>query len=447
MSGSRAIAIAVFCVLPAFAQPVSEPLVVIVDASAAMNHSVGGAPRMDGVRKALLEVVDEFPGNVSLGLMVFGHRSANDCGDFEIVEHIQSAVKDRRERLTRRLATLSAQGRCSVSRALLESLRIFQGRAGRILLIAGGADNCGGNPCVIAETLRQSPVPVRADVVAVGVGANQAASLSCVSGRLSGQFVAVSDAESARKAIVSAALSGLQGGRLRVRVSEAGKPRPAAPYVTVRQLGRPIAQLADNPSVFQLPAGDYEVSARLGPHSESPLAGVRIRPGQTVDQALSIASGVLIVSLTRTQGKPITPMPAVELIQGEDFVASARSLPARFETGAGTYALRVTLNSRQQYVARGLVVEPARTLQRTVEVPAGQVRILVSGNRYQGALRPFVEVLQAGRFVASYSGSPAHFQLLAGDYTARVREAGRAIVSKEFQVKAGQDPTIELRAP
>lgn len=447
MSVSRAIAIAFFCALPAIAQPVSEPLVVIVDASAAMNQSVGGARRMDGVRKALLEVAGEFPGNVSLGLMVFGHRAANDCGDIEIVEHIQSAVKDRRERLARRLATLPAQGRCSVSRALLESLRIFQGRAGRVLLIAGGADNCGGNPCVIAETLRQSPVPLRADVVAVGVAADQAASLSCVSGRLNGQFVAVSDAESARKAIVSAALGGLQGGRLRVRVTEAGRPRPAAPYVTVRQLGRPIAQLADNPSVFQLPAGDYEVSARLGPHSESPLAGVRIQPGQTVDQALSIASGVLIVSLTRTQGKPITPMPAIELIQGEDFVASARSLPARFETGAGSYALRVTLNSRQQYVAQGLVVEPARTVQKTVEVPAGQVRILVAGKRYQGALRPFVEVHQEGRFIASYSGSPVNFQLLAGAYTARVREAGRAIVSKDFQVKAGQDLMIELMAP
>jgi hypothetical protein len=447
MSGSRAIAIAVFCALPVIAQPIAEPLVVIVDASAAMNQSVGGAPRMDGVRKALLEVAGEFPGNVSLGLMVFGHRAANDCGDIEIVEHIQSAVKDRRERLSRRLAALSAQGRCPVSRALLESLRIFQERAGRVLLIAGGADNCGGNPCVIAETLRQSQVPLRVDVVAVGVAADQAASLSCVSGRLNGQFVAVSDAESARKAILSAALGQLPGGRLRVRVSEAGRPRPAAPYVTVRQLGRPIAQLSDNPSVFQLPAGDYEVSARLGPHSESPLAGVRIRPGQTVDQALSIASGVLIVSLTRTQGKPITPMPTVELIQGEDFVASARSLPARFETGAGSYALRVTLNSRQQYVAQGLVIEPARTVQKTVEVPAGQVQILVSGKRYQGALRPFVEVHQEGRFICSYSGSPVFFQLLAGAYTARVREAGRAIVTKDFQVKAGQDLTIELMAP
>jgi hypothetical protein len=140
-------------------------------------------------------------------------------------------------------------------------------------------------------------------------------------------------------------------------------------------------------------------------------------------------------------------MPLVELIRGEDFVASARTLPARFETGAGAYSVRVTLNSRQQYVAHGFVVEPARTVQRSVEVPAGQIQIFVSGGRYQGDLRPFVEVYQEGRFVASYSGSPARFQLLAGSYTARVRESGRATVSKNFEIKAGEDLTIKLEAP
>jgi hypothetical protein len=82
-----------------------------------------------------------------------------------------------------------------------------------------------------------------------------------------------------------------------------------------------------------------------------------------------------------------------------------------------------------------------------VEVPAGQILIFVSGGRYQGALQPFVEVSREGRFVASNSGSPARFQLLAGSYTARVRESGRASVSKNFEVKAGDDLTIRLDAP
>jgi hypothetical protein len=199
--------------------------------------------------------------------------------------------------------------------------------------------------------------------------------------------------------------------------------------------------------VFQLPAGEYEVSARLGPHIESKRVGVKIRAGQIVDQALTISTGVLIVSVNRPLGKPLTPTPLVELIRGENYVATAKSLPARFETGVGTYGLRVTLNSRQQYVARGLTIEPARTVEKLVEVPAGQIQIFVSGRRFQGAMRPFVEVYQEDRFVASHSGSPADFQLLAGSYVARVREGGRALATKAFVVKAGGDLRVDLNVP
>jgi hypothetical protein len=137
----------------------------------------------------------------------------------------------------------------------------------------------------------------------------------------------------------------------------------------------------------------------------------------------------------------------VELIRGEDYVAGAKSLPARFEAGAGSYGLRVTLNSRQQYVARGLVIEAARAVERNVEVPASEVQIFVTGKRYQGAARPFVEVYQEDRFVASHSGSPAVLQLLPGLYSARVRESGRSISTRAFQVKAGEDMRIDLIVP
>jgi hypothetical protein len=452
MSVSRA-AIAALYLLPAVvappaaAQSAADPLVIVLDASAAMKENLGRVRRIDIVRKALQEVALEFPGNVPLGLVVFGHRSTGDCNDVEVVEQIQAPGRERRERLTRRLATLQAGGKGSLSRALLESRAVFQSRSGRLLVIVAGTDNCGASPCVVAETVRQSQVPLLVDVVAVGVPPKQRSKFECVSGRLYGRFEAAEDAESARRAILSAALGRMPGGRLRVSVTETGKPRPAAPYITVRQEGRPVAQLFDNPSVFQLPAGDYDVSARLGPHIESPRVAVRVRPGQTLDQALNLAAGTMVVSVARPQGKPLTPMPLIELIRGEDFVASAKSVPARFETGAGTYSVRVTLDSRQQYVAHGLVVEPARTVQRSVTVPAGQVQILVAGRRYQGAQRPFVEVYQESRFVASYSGSPARFQLLAGSYTARVRESGRATVSKNFEMKAEEDLTIQLNVP
>jgi hypothetical protein len=433
--------------VPAAAQPRIEPLIVVVDASAAMNQPMGGARRIDHVRKALLDLTAEFPGNVPLGMIVFGQWTTGDCGDIEVIEDIQSPVKERQSRLNRRLARLAARGRCAVSRSLLETLRVVRGQPGRILLIAGATDNCGRSPCVVAETLRQSPVPMRADVVAVGVPPDQAPGLACVANRLNGSFASVSEAEPAKHAILAAALGAMPGGRLRVKVSGSGSFQPADLYVTVRQDGRPIAQLSDNPSVFQLPAGEYEVSARFGPHSESERAMIKVRAGETVDQALGIASGVLTVALSRTQGKPFTPAPLVELVRGDDFVASAKSLPARFEAGAGTYGLRVTLNSGQQYVAPGLVIRTAQPAQRVVEVPAGQVQIFVTGKRYRGARRPFVEVYQADRFVVSRSGSPSSIQLLAGSYIVQVRESGRALSRRAFQVKPGEDLRIDLHVP
>lgn len=438
--------LALLGILPAAAQTAPEPLLLIVDGSAAMNQSAGGVRKIDIARKALQEAISEFPGNVPLGMIAFGHRTAADCGDVEVVEDIESAAKDRRERLTRRLATLTPRGRSSLARALLEALRVFRGRPGRVLLVVGGADGCGRDPCVVAETLRQSFTPLRADVVVIGAAAEEAA-VSCIGVRLGGRSAAAATAEAARRAIAAAALGGMPGGRLRVGVSQAGRPQPSAPYVTVYQNGKTVEQLGGNPCVFQLPAGDYEVSARLGPHSESRRIPVKISNGQTTVQTIAIATGVLVVSLTRPRGRPFSPTPMVELIRGEDYVAGARSLPARFEAGAGTYSLRVTLNSRQQYIARGLVIEAARSIERAVEVPAAQVEIHVSGRRYQGAVRPFVEIYQSDRFVASHSGSPALLQLLPGSYSARVREGGRSIANRTFQVTGGEDLRIDLNVP
>lgn len=93
----RVMAVAAFGLWSLCAQPAPEPLIVIVDGSSAMNQSLGGARRIDIVRRVVQDLAAEFPGNVSLGLIFFGHRAAKDCGDVEVVEHIQSPVKDRRE--------------------------------------------------------------------------------------------------------------------------------------------------------------------------------------------------------------------------------------------------------------------------------------------------------------------------------------------------------------
>ncbi|MBI4874498.1 MAG: hypothetical protein HY822_07685, partial [Acidobacteria bacterium] len=177
MSSSR---IAIACSLFAgnlLAQPAAQPLVIILDASAAMSQNLGAARRIDVARKAVRQAIGEFPGNVALGVVVFGHRTGS-CGDFEVLEDVHAASKGRAERLGRRLGALNPHGQCLPSRTLLESLRVLQGKSGRLLLIAAGGDNCGGNPCTVAETLRQSAAPIRADVVALGA---QASSLACVS--------------------------------------------------------------------------------------------------------------------------------------------------------------------------------------------------------------------------------------------------------------------------
>ncbi|MBI4874052.1 MAG: hypothetical protein HY822_05410, partial [Acidobacteria bacterium] len=215
------------------------------------------------------------------------------------------------------------------------------------------------------------------------------------------------------------------------------------------QSGRTIAQLGDNPSVFELPPGEYQVSARLGPYSESARVNLRVAAGQTTGQTLNIATGVLTVSVARSRGKTLSPVAAVDLMRDDKVVASTRSAPARFEISAGTYDVRITLTSRQQHLARGYTVEAARTVQRAVEVPAAVVQVSVTGKRYSASVRPFVEVVEARdyRFVASYPNSPATFQLLPGDYVARVRERGRVAASKAFRVAAGDDLSVAVSVP
>jgi len=60
----------------------------IFDASGSMKAPVGNDTRIGIAEKAMAGALTEMPADVAIGLMMYGHRRANDCTDIERVSPI-----------------------------------------------------------------------------------------------------------------------------------------------------------------------------------------------------------------------------------------------------------------------------------------------------------------------------------------------------------------------
>ncbi len=132
---------------------------VLVDASVGMNQPVGQAFKIDLAKAVMSGLVQTLPQNSRLNARVFGSQSLadqKDCADVKAMKTASGAWD-----------SLEARGVLPLARGLelLEKdLKKSQGsRVG--LLIAGGWDQCGGDPIAIATRIAKQGERIRLHVV------------------------------------------------------------------------------------------------------------------------------------------------------------------------------------------------------------------------------------------------------------------------------------------
>lgn len=192
-------------------------MVLVLDASGSMREPHGdGRSRFRAAVGALREVVSALPGDLEVGLRVYGSRiddGPGSCQDSELTVPVGPVDKPA---LRQALGEARPLGNTPIAYSLREAAKDLGDEGSRtIVLVSDGEESCGGDPCQVARDLTQQGLDLHVDVVGFQVDAAARNQLTCVAQAGRGTFYDAPDAD----ALVS------QLSRLSSRAARAYTPR------------------------------------------------------------------------------------------------------------------------------------------------------------------------------------------------------------------------------
>jgi Ca-activated chloride channel family protein len=148
------------CGSSAFAQQVApscrDDAMLVFDASGSMagtDMNNPPTPRIKKVKEALEKVLPEVATTRRIGLIDYGPGPANRCDNIELL--LQPAPYSA-ARIMAAINKLVPAGRTPLTAAVREAARVLQfpHRSGVVVLLTDGEETCGGDPCSMAQALR-----------------------------------------------------------------------------------------------------------------------------------------------------------------------------------------------------------------------------------------------------------------------------------------------------
>jgi hypothetical protein len=176
-----------FALLGLDAAAAERNVLFIVDGSQSMWGRIEGQSKIEITRRVLAERIGKLPPGTRAGLIAYGHRRRNDCGDIETLVELKPL--DARE-LAAKINSIRPTGKTPIAAAIERAVASLEGRPGSlsIVLVTDGKDTCNANPCETVKELKQ-----RADFTlhVVGfdiVGEEEALQLQCIADAGSGNY-------------------------------------------------------------------------------------------------------------------------------------------------------------------------------------------------------------------------------------------------------------------
>lgn len=199
--------LALYATLAIFPSPASADdtnVLFIVDASGSMKKSVGDKTRMDAAKDVLNKTLGEMPKEVNLGLLAYGHRTAKNCSDIELVSALGATNA---QGLQKTVKGLNALGETPIAQSLLRAAAEFdssKGQVNKIILVTDGLEECGGDPCAAAQAIKNKGVDVAVDVVGFTLGAEEAKAVQCIADTTGGKVYTAANAQALTQALKEA---------------------------------------------------------------------------------------------------------------------------------------------------------------------------------------------------------------------------------------------------
>lgn len=451
-------------------------VILILDASGSMRAKIDGKPKIDVAKQVVAKIIKSWNPNDEIGLVTYGHREKDSCDDIQVLR--EPAPLDAADFMAA-VKSINPKGKTPMTRAVrmaAEALQYTEKRS-TVILVSDGIENCGDDPCAVADELAKSGVGLQIHTVGFGLDDPAAADqLRCFSSKTGGISVLADNAEDLEKAIADS-----------VKAAEAPPPAPANPppqpaeQVDIAVKGHvslaPGVELKEpylEPAWEIHHAGDDGapadwVNTFYGVDFKSPLdpgkyVVIVTSDGAVVQMPFEIVAGKvtelnvpLNAGIVRFTGllDATTPVTSEgtswEILRADDSVLATKYGPKQeFMLGAGDYSVRLTVGNAK--VVQPLHIEAGKTQEIAVKLGAGQALVSAvfapNGPAADKGLTYEVRKAEANsdgehEWIATLYDPVSRFDLPAGKYLF-VATVDYAKAELEAEVKAGQQAKVVI---
>jgi hypothetical protein len=399
----------------------ADKAMLVLDSSGSMNAQINGKTKIQIAREVVNGLVEGWPQNTDLGLIAYGHREKDNCGD---IQTLVQPVSNSWPAIKAAVGDIAAKGKTPITDAVRAAARELHSEEGKatVILVSDGLETCNADPCAAAAELEKAGVDFTVHVVGFGTTAEENRQLQCIADKTGGRFLGASNASELKTAMTKT-------------VELVAKPEP--PKQNVVKVGANIGKLklinaertqeiyaqdgkrvafVDPGKVYDFQPGTYD----LVENGRVTVRGVEIRAGEELPLNMLERAGKLkVINAEATQevyaqdGKRVG---FVDRDKAYDF------LP-------GTYDL--VQNGR--VTVQGFEIRAGQTAPLNMLEHAGKLKIINTDKTHEvyaqdGKRVTFVDANK------SYDIRPGKYDLV---------QSGRVVV-QGFEIPVGQETVLDF---
>jgi Ca-activated chloride channel family protein len=396
-------------------------MVMILDGSGSMWGQIEGTAKITIAKEVMIELIDDLPGDLNVGLTAYGHRREGDCRD---VEQLTLPGPVDKARLKALVNGISPRGKTPIAFSLTETageLKSFEGER-VIVLVTDGIESCDGEPCQVARELAEAGVVTRIHIVGFDLTEEAMTQLGCIAVPSGGLVVGASNAGELKEAL-GEVVKAATGRNLVIHVKDgAGKPL----YAQVRILanGNEVAAQSNVNPRFSLPAGSYTIEAtHIDTRQSITLPDIQVPEGRVVEKDVVFADGTIRIEAVNDAGETLYVSATAYRPGSEQAVHESSATNPVLTLPQGIYDIGIYHTDTYSTIwLRGIEVGAGAAIEKEVLFSFGEILVHVrgaDGNELYSSVTAYTQG-ETKNEVYGVSSADARLILLPGVYDIEV---------------------------
>ena len=179
---------------PAFTESAKATILFILDGSGSMWAKIDNKEKITIAKGVLIELIEELPEAVHVGLEVYGHRSKGDCNDIEMLVPVGEGDK---VVLREKIQSINPKGKTPITESIRLAAKHIETREEEtmIVLVSDGNETCKGDPCALVKELKEKGIKFVMHVVGLDVTTQEKEQLVCIAEVGGGKYFTAQNAK------------------------------------------------------------------------------------------------------------------------------------------------------------------------------------------------------------------------------------------------------------